>query len=205
MEQANTNTGVTANASVGFKNPYSMMVVSIIKAAAVIIIVIFAFIIYRKIKNGLDVDYRSELKKIAYLDPNWYFKFYTDYKINPTKYSQKDVQVFLKNYDYSYDYFYAIGKDIGELMQLQSQWFNPYQMVKTAMGIFSSSGLRQTYGAFMLGAMKNIKSQIQLSMMSNRCKTETGYDLLTTINMFYDEDTVKEFYKYVKRLPLTVK
>lgn len=186
-------------------SPYYALFVVIFKVALVLIIVIGAFIIYRKLKKKFEVN-RTDITKLEFTNRNFYKQYYQEYTENPKKYTQNDVARFLRNYKYEDDWFIGVEQDLAKLNKLEVQAFwNPVQGIKNIAGGFSSSGWRQIYGANMLRGMKAIKSQIMLSIMIERYYVLTDRDLMSDIDTYMDADTTTEFYKYIKNLPISVK
>lgn len=189
----------------GYFGAYAGIVKMIVVAALVITIVIFVFIIYRKIKAALVVN-RDDVTKLDFAQKDYYKQYYMNNVADPKKYSEKQKAQFLRNYDYPDTFFQAIQKDLSELQNktIQAFW-NPVQGVKNIAGLFSTSGFRQCYGVNTIREMKNIKSKIMLSMMAERYYVLTGNLLIDDMNFSFDEQTMQEFYKYIIKLPESVK
>jgi hypothetical protein len=169
-----------------------------ITAVIIVVIIIIVIVIIKRRKS----DYRNLLKELKFANKDFYLSFYA----NQDKYTAAQKQQFLKNYQYSEDFFRAIKTDVEKLQgNVKSGFFNPLEAIKNVIGLFNTSNMRQIYGTYILQYKDQVKSQIMFSMMCNRYNTETnGRNMMDDITTFYDAETCKELYNYLKKLPLSV-
>jgi hypothetical protein len=185
-----------------FFNKYKIIAIIVV----VIIIIVVAIVIYKK---NIKKDYKQLILSLPFVDKDFYFIYYKKYAENKNAYTLAEKQRFLKNYNYDNKVFEAVLKDAKEYDDEKLNTFlavvNPIQGFKNiANYIKTSNYFPKIKGQNLIAYLPYIKSKIMFSMMANRYYSETNRVFIEDIFLYYDDETLKELYNYLKKLPESV-